>query len=181
METNFFWGVIGKCREASRKKSLRGKGFDQDRFVEHLAHELKALSTEEIITFNNLILEFVKKAYRWDLWDAAYLIKGGCSDDSFHYFRLWLIAQGESVYTAALENPDSLADYIKNPNDECEFEFEDLFRPGDEVWKQKTGKSWEESPQTVGERSDDPVGEHLEEDDPNLSLRFPKLCRKFGF
>jgi len=34
----------------------------------------------------------------------------GCSDDSFDYFRGWLIAQGKDVYLAALHDPDSLAD-----------------------------------------------------------------------
>lgn len=32
--------------------------------------------------------------YRRDLWAAAYIIGGGCSDDSFIDFRAGLIAQG---------------------------------------------------------------------------------------
>ena len=32
--------------------------------------------------------------YRWDMWAAAYLIGGGCSDDGFIDFRAGLIAQG---------------------------------------------------------------------------------------
>ena len=31
------------------------------------------------------------------------------SDDSFLYFRSWLVAQGQRVFEAALEDPDSLA------------------------------------------------------------------------
>ena len=36
-------------------------------------------------------------SYRWDLWGAAYLANGGCSDDGFDYFRGWLIGQGRKV------------------------------------------------------------------------------------
>ena len=48
--------------------------------------------------------------YRRDLWAAAYLIGGGCSDDSFIDFRAGLIAQGHDWYHKAAA-PDSLADH----------------------------------------------------------------------
>ncbi len=38
------------------------------------------------------------------------IMMNGCSDDSFDYFRGWLIAQGKDVYHAALRDPDSLVD-----------------------------------------------------------------------
>ncbi len=46
---------------------------------------------------------------RWDVWAAAYLIAGGCSDDSFTDFRAGLIAQGRDWYQKAAASPDSLA------------------------------------------------------------------------
>lgn len=52
----------------------------------------------------------IAAAYRWDLWAAAYIINGGCSDDGFRYFRDWLISEGRSVFEKALKDPDSLAD-----------------------------------------------------------------------
>jgi hypothetical protein len=47
--------------------------------------------------------------YRYDLWAAAYLIGGGCSDDGFIDFRAGLIAQGRDWYHKAAASPDSLA------------------------------------------------------------------------
>jgi len=47
--------------------------------------------------------------YRYDLWAAAYLIGGGCSDDGFIDFRAGLIAQGRDWYQKAAASPDSLA------------------------------------------------------------------------
>jgi hypothetical protein len=49
--------------------------------------------------------------YRYDLWAAAYLIGGGCSDDGFIDFRAGLIAQGCDWYQKAAASPDSLADH----------------------------------------------------------------------
>jgi hypothetical protein len=49
--------------------------------------------------------------YRWDVWAAACLIGGGCSDDSFIDFRAGLIAQGRVWYQKAADSPDSLADH----------------------------------------------------------------------
>ncbi len=47
-----------------------------------------------------------------DLWGAAYLVNGGCSDDGFHDFRAWLVGRGRHVYESALKNPDTLVDVL---------------------------------------------------------------------
>jgi hypothetical protein len=44
------------------------------------------------------------------LWQAAYLIEGGCGDDGFMDFRDGLVLQGRAVFTRAVADPDSLAD-----------------------------------------------------------------------
>jgi Protein of unknown function (DUF4240) len=49
--------------------------------------------------------------YEWDVWAAAYLIGGGCSDDSFIDFRAGLIAQGRDWYQKAADSPDNLAEH----------------------------------------------------------------------
>ncbi len=49
------------------------------------------------------------RGYTWELWFAAYLINGGCSDDGFDYFRGWLLTKGRAVWEMALADPDSLA------------------------------------------------------------------------
>ena len=46
-------------------------------------------------------------AYRTDVWALAYLLRGGCSDDSLDAFRGWLILQGRKVFEATLADPDS--------------------------------------------------------------------------
>lgn len=68
-----------------------------------------------------ITLGYKDLSFRYGLWDAAKIFRvDGCSDDSFSYFRSWLIVQGKDVYMAALADPDSLADV--EPYADCFFE-----------------------------------------------------------
>lgn len=80
---------------------------------------MRQLSTDELQSFQRHYDDAVKAAYRWDLWGAAYVINGGCSDDGFRYFLDWLISEGSHTYSQALKSPDNLAllprvDYADN-------------------------------------------------------------------
>lgn len=78
--------------------------------TELLTSMLSTAPRKEILDFYEHLTELCVAAYRGDLWSMAALIfEGFCSDDSFLYFRLWLVAQGKTVYEAALADPDSLA------------------------------------------------------------------------
>ena len=63
----------------------------------------------EIVAFAQPLWELLAVSYRADLWAAAYIINGGCSDDGFDYFRGWLLTQGRETFERALADPDSLA------------------------------------------------------------------------
>lgn len=86
-----FWNIIEQS----------DKGYYLDR-------QLSTLSLEEIFGFIYWWRNFAALTYRQDLWAVAYVVRGGCSDDSFCYFRSWLISQGKKTVYDALENPDSL-------------------------------------------------------------------------
>ena len=68
-------------------------------------------SVVEVLDWDRIQDELWVESYRRDLWGAAYLINGGCSDDGFDYFRGWLLGQGQAIWQAALADPDSLADH----------------------------------------------------------------------
>src|SRR5438067_2330309 len=90
------------------------KRHDSEAHAERLAKRLAKLPMREILAFDHWWNVALAEAYFWDLWGAAYLINGGCSDDGFEYFRRWLILQGSDVFKAAIKQPDSLADVV-NP------------------------------------------------------------------
>jgi len=101
MEISDFWRIIAAARSA--------RGNDRESRVEALRERLADLPPRELQSFQNHYDSLITTAYRWDLWGAAYIINGGCSDDGFRYFRDWLISEGEEAYQAALANPESLA------------------------------------------------------------------------
>lgn len=123
MTLDEFWDHI----RATRRRDPEAHG---DRLVKRLAK----LSPEEIIDFDHWWKVSHRKAYRRALWDAAYVINGGCSDDGFHYFRDWLILQGRDVFEAAITDPDTLAAVVK-PDEEYEYEG----HPALDAWFGATG------------------------------------------
>lgn len=105
MDHKSFWRIIHDSKQES--------GGDTDAQVEWLQRTLETLPPEDIVAFDRIFTEYYFTSYRWDLWAAAYIINGGCSNDGFDYFRAGLIAQGEEVFTNALKDPETLADVIK--------------------------------------------------------------------
>ncbi|RYZ82908.1 MAG: DUF4240 domain-containing protein [Proteobacteria bacterium] len=134
------------------------------------------LSPEEILGFDRIFVELLVESYRWDLWAVAYIVNGGASDDSFEYFRYWIISQGQKYYEAALENPEKAADAASsNQENECE----DIRYVAGMAYEEKTG---EEIPQSVTSAypayPSEPIGTPWTEDD--LESLYPKLSKKFG-
>lgn len=102
MQIDQFWQFI----DAAKAKA----GVDTEARVDALHAVLRGLAPEDLQSFQSYYDRQIAAAYRWDLWAAAYIINGGCSDDGFRYFRDWLISEGRSVFENALKDPDSLAD-----------------------------------------------------------------------
>lgn len=73
-----------------------------------LRHALRALPSEKILAFDRRCLDYFRRSRTWSLWGAAGLIHDGAPDDTFDYFRSWLIGRGRAVFEAALRDPDSL-------------------------------------------------------------------------
>lgn len=73
-----------------------------------LQQHLSTRSPKNIQSFQQKYDALLLEANSWSLWGAASIMNGGCSDDGFHYFRDWLISEGETVFKNALLNPDSL-------------------------------------------------------------------------
>ena len=101
MDESTFWSLV----ETARAESAGA----QPNQAERLRAMLEGLPPEEILEFERLFVRFHHQAYRWDLWAAAELIEGGCSDDGFSDFRAGLIALGREAYDKALAAPGSLA------------------------------------------------------------------------
>ncbi|APV48618.1 hypothetical protein BWI17_02310 [Betaproteobacteria bacterium GR16-43] len=164
-----FWTIV----ESS--KATSGGSFDG--YADSLASRLEALPPEKIIAFQRTFDELRNKAYSWDLWGAAYVIGGGCSDDAFTDFRSWLISMGRETYEKALVDPESLATVTIGPNGEEDAFFEEFAYMAARAYEEKTGRNMTyESASSPAE----PSGIEWEEDGDDLAQRYPKLHAKYG-
>jgi hypothetical protein len=102
MTLDQFWSIVGEIHRSS--------GGDMDAKCELLDKRLRQMSSDEVCSFGQHFADCSDRAYSWGLWAAAYLIRGGCSDDSFTDFRSTLISMGRETFEKALENPESLVD-----------------------------------------------------------------------
>lgn len=167
MNENEFWSIIDRAIKVS--------GNNPDEKEEALTTEIMKLTPKEIFEFAKLFDEKNSKAYRWDLWGAAYIINGGCGDDSFMDFRASLICMGETIYESALKNPDSLASV------EFDDPEEDLFFEGYQyiAFTAYEDKTEEEMPDTEVDSSENPEGEEWsEESEDDLHRICPNLFEK---
>lgn len=111
--------------------------YEQEEF---LINRLSEITPEEMIGFRLRTDSLLYHSYTSELWCAGYIIQGGCSDDGFEYFRLWVISRGKEVYYNAKTNPDSLINELDDEIDEEEREFEGLWYVALRAFEIKTGK-----------------------------------------
>jgi hypothetical protein len=107
----------------------------------------------------------------WDLWALAYIVKRGCSDDGFDYFRLWVISKGKQAFDIILSlNEEGLKSvFDEDPR------LEELMSSAQEVYENKTGDIM--SPVKVKQHKI----KGTEWSEENLQLIFPRLCKLFDF
>src|SRR6185369_16521467 len=84
-----------------------------------------------------MLRELLAAAYRWDLWAAAYIVNGGCSDDGFEYFRAWLISQGQRFYEKCLADPEAVGARAERDDQN---EDEEFLHCAAEAYREKTGR-----------------------------------------
>ncbi len=111
MDEDIFWAIV----ERSLQNSTSSNGQ-----LAYLTSELEALSPSDIVAFQKRMNILFNDINTSKLWSVAFSIKNGCSDDSFDYFKSWVISKGKDIYYVAKNNPDRLADTTYA--EYCEFE-----------------------------------------------------------
>jgi hypothetical protein len=114
----------------------------EDNHGEYIAlrDALALRSVEEIRAFDDHVWRLGNLSHEADLWCAAYVAMGGCSDDGFDYFRGWLIARGQAVFDAAMRDPDSVHDALAGIEDGGCPQDEDILAVAARAYEAKTKK-----------------------------------------
>lgn len=157
------WSFIDRYVDRSDPGRLR---------IDALRSALGGLPADGVVDYAAAFDRLHTRAYRSDLWGAAYLINGGCSDDCFEYFRAWLIAMGRETYEGALGDPDSLADVAE----EGAVELEEMLYLAMEAHEARAG-----APLPASGVAPPALAEDWDFDDPEeMRSRYPRLFEKFG-
>ena len=134
ISTDKFWALIDEAVKSSNgNNSLK---------EDYLTTELEKLSLDEIKDFELAFRKCVIDADDFNVMAAQKIIDGYVSDDTYLYFRCWLIGQGQTVYSETLKNPDYLANLV-NEGDECDWE--GIMYLATKAYSQKTGKEEDET------------------------------------
>lgn len=173
MPADQFWEIIGRAARLDA---------DPAAHIGALQLELHGLTLDDIKSFEVTFRRCLNDAYSWDLWGAAYVIHGGCSDDGFEYFRRWLVSKGRDVYEAALADPDGLAQLDAAAGPDGMWEFEEICYVANRVFRERGGQGdlRDYSEPEAGLDGSGPPGEPFEEDGEHLAQRYPNLWRRFG-
>lgn len=160
-----FWKIVDNVHAAS-------KG-DMDAKCELLRKELRKLPTQEVRSFEEHFADCEARAYSWELWAAAYIIGGGCSDDSFMDFRAMLISMGRTAFERVVSSPAALVDM--DVSEENAFYEGYQYVPA-KVYEDLTG---EEMPAHSKPHPKQPSGKDWEES--QAASVFPELAKKHRF
>lgn len=147
MTDDEFWALIELARAdlgANGSPELAEEQLDGEELAEELVEVLATQPPGTIVAFGRRFDQLHDAMYRWDVWAAAYLIGGGCSDDCFIDFRAGVIALGRSWYEQVLVCPDALADHpavrraARDQQDDAVFA-ESMAYAAREAMEQRTG------------------------------------------
>ncbi len=139
---------------------------------ENLQAKLVELGAEQVAAFGEIYYEYLTPTYSWELWAVAYIINGGCSDDSFEDFRSMLIRRGREFYTAMMADPETAALRYEIQGEDFDGMFSSCIPYAYEELTQA------ELPESKVDFPAEPTGYDWREED--LSELYPRLCAKFG-
>jgi Protein of unknown function (DUF4240)/Cysteine-rich CPCC len=152
---------------------------DPRRFDAALVDHLVALEAPQIVVFSDCWHDLTDEAYSWDVWAAAWVLRGGCFGYAFQGFHDRLVALGRHVFERAIRDPDTLADV---PID---------WRAGDRetgpwlsiaplvAFERVTGRSLTEAHPPRDARPDEPAGARW--DLRSVALRVPLLAARASY
>src|SRR3954447_26889706 len=130
MESAAFWTLVDRSRQEAPD--------DLDDQYEKLKELLAELPADEVLSFHSAFVDANLALYTWDLWAAATVMLGWCSDDVFTDFRSWVISRGRETYLRVAADPDALADVELDDPDEIG-DGETFAGAAGEVYEEATG------------------------------------------
>ncbi len=178
-----FWSVVDRSRELAQQARPAGDPDELEALQARHAQQLleAELSPGEIMGFAAWLDAFMRQSDRLDLWAAAYLVNGGCSDDRFFMFRAWVVSQGKEFYQRAMADPTQALAWLPAEDSPSIPSGELLLSAAPQAYEQRTGRPFpylrlgdEDVPPVPASRLTEPW------DDDDLPRLFPSLWARYG-
>lgn len=134
IDSQEFWRII----DFSKQYTAGNNAAQEALLVKILAQ----YPPSEIVEFECLLRQRLEEADDFSVMAAEKIMQGSVTDDSYIYFRCWLIAQGKMVFAGAVRNPDTLAAVV---TDDVDTDFEQLLYVATDAYKISTGKQTEDA------------------------------------
>lgn len=162
IDEDLFWQLI----EQARKKST-----DQFTFTDNLKSTLETFNPKELRSFDKILNTKASELNTREHWALAYIVRRGCGDDEFDYFRVWAVSKGRNAFEAIKELNESqflqifdedpqLEEFLYLAEQVYEDKTSDLMPPAKVKVRKLTGKQWDEF---------------------KLPQTFPTLCKLFNY
>jgi len=142
----------------------------------NLKRALEELDDAELAAFQARFSAVLVSLNSWEIWDAGSALAQDMSDDSFHYFRSWLIGKGRAAVAQAVLDPDGLTPYLRRSDAiEDGFDNESLEYVAIDELQTRTDEDTANDflGRVAAETDSDPVGEPG--DELSIAARFPRL------
>ncbi|WP_428329002.1 DUF4240 domain-containing protein [Mucilaginibacter sp.] len=133
MDEREFWNIVDY--------SFNVANGSEETQIQVITQKLSDYTAEQIIDFEMIFSKKLIDANDFKIIGAEKIIEGSVSDDSFLYFRCWLISTGRKTFEKTLKSPDSLADVIEKGTNT---DLEEFLYISTNAYKIKTGKKIED-------------------------------------
>lgn len=162
IDETLFWELINDSRTNSD---------DKFEFIERLSCKLQEFKPVEIRKFEKLFKTKYEELNQSRLWALAYIIRRGCGDDEFDYFKAWVVSKGEEAFNSINElQLDKLKQYFDEDP-----QLEEMLYLTENVYEFKTGEFM--TPIRVKKNK----LKKLNWTEETLETDFPELCKMFEY
>ncbi|MEO6630103.1 MAG: DUF4240 domain-containing protein [Mucilaginibacter sp.] len=128
MDEHEFWKIVDYAFSTS--------DGNMKRQAQVITQKLLQYKPKQIVDFEIMLSKKIIEANDFKIIAADKIIDGSVSDDTFLYFRCWLIGLGQNTFEQTIKNPDYLAEVIDKG---VVPDFEDLLYVSTTAYRNKTG------------------------------------------
>jgi hypothetical protein len=157
-----FWHLIDETRKTST---------DQFNFLDNLKSTLESFNPKELRNFDKILKTKINELNTWEHWALAYIVRQGCGDDAFDYFKAWCVSKGQKAFNSIknIDEKELVLIFDEDP------QLEELYYLAEQVYEYKTSDLM----QPVKIKASKIIGRKWDED--KLQMTFPTLCKLFGY